>query len=107
MADLCGPKRVMVLRILRAAADRTTAPPTRSDPCARSARLNHSHAASAGSARRLRIAAATDDPFAEYSCRRIFGSSRALILPPPPTLIYLLNLLRLICRVSVYSSNGS
>src|ERR1700722_5319577 len=55
----------MVLSTLRTCSDRTTIPPIRSDPCARYSRLNHSHAASAGSERRLLIAAVTGDSFAD------------------------------------------
>src|SRR6266852_5177002 len=59
----------MVLSTLRSCADRTTIPPTRSEPCARCSRLNHSQSASAGSARRLFIAAATGIRFADMISR--------------------------------------
>src|SRR5258707_7979059 len=62
---LYGLKREMVFSTLRTCADRTTIPPIRSDPCARCSRLNHSHAAPAGSEPRLFIAAVTGHSFAD------------------------------------------
>jgi hypothetical protein len=57
-------KREMALSTLRIGADCTTIPPTRSDPCARCSRLNHSRAASADSTRRLFIPVVTGNSFA-------------------------------------------
>src|SRR5260370_10305612 len=53
---LYGLKREMVSSTLRTCADSTTILATRSDPCARCFRLNHSQAATADSTRRLLIA---------------------------------------------------